>query len=153
MISRSLLFSTTVTWNCRGSSTMANERQQRRREQQRRRPARWSSTAAACRLLASPSANRRRRTVEHAEGDEDADREEGDQLDHRLGGDREHQAVLVLGRVDVAGAEQHRERRHRQRDEQRDVAEQRLGDWRRSAPHAARMVVSEDDTALSCSAM
>ena len=43
-----------------------------------------------------------------------------------LGCDCEHQAVLVLGGVDVAGAEQHGERRHGERDEQREVAERRL---------------------------
>ena len=66
--------------------------------------------------------------AEHPEGDENADRQESEQLDDRFGGDRQHQAVLVLGRVDMAGAEQHREGRHRQRDEQRDIAEQRTGD-------------------------
>ncbi|NEV03242.1 hypothetical protein, partial [Bradyrhizobium uaiense] len=35
----------------------------------------------------------------------------------------EDQAVLVLGRVGVAGTEQHREHRHRQRHHQCDVAE------------------------------
>ena len=64
--------------------------------------------------------------AEHPEGHEDADREEGEQLDDRFGGDRQHQTVLVFGGVDMAGAEQHREGRHRQRDEQRNIAEQRL---------------------------
>ena len=98
-------------------------------------------------------AEQRDRAVEHPEGDENADREKCDQLDDRFGGDRQHQAVLMLGGVDVAGAEQHGEGRHRQRDEQRDVAEQRPGDVRRSADMCARMVSSDDDTALSCSAM
>ncbi len=70
----------------------------------------------------------RHRAVEHHEGDDDADRHEGDELDDGLGRDREDQPVLMLGRVDVARAEQHRERRHRHRDEQRDVAEHRLRD-------------------------
>ena len=39
---------------------------------------------------------------------------------------RQHQPVLMLGGVDVAGAEQHGERRHQQRDEQRDIADHRL---------------------------
>ena len=64
--------------------------------------------------------------VEHVEGDEYADGEKGDELDDRLGRDRQHQSVLVLGGVDVAGAEQHRERRHGECHEQRDVAEHRL---------------------------
>ena len=68
----------------------------------------------------------RGRAVEHPERHEEADRQEREQLDDRFGGDREHQAVLVLGGVDMARAEQHREGRHRQRDEQRDVAEHRL---------------------------
>ena len=44
----------------------------------------------------------------------------------RLGRDREDETVLVFRRVDMARAEQHREGRHRQRDEQRDIAEHRL---------------------------
>ena len=68
----------------------------------------------------------RHRPVEHEERHEHADRHEGDELDQRLGRDREDQAVLMLGRIDVARAEQHREGRHRERDEQRDVAEHRL---------------------------
>ena len=42
-----------------------------------------------------------------------------------LGCHRDHQAVLVLGGVGLAGAEQHRENRHRQRHHQRDVADDR----------------------------
>jgi hypothetical protein len=66
------------------------------------------------------------RPVEHDEGDEHADGDEGDQLDQGFGRDREDQPVLMLGRIDVARAEQHREGRHRECDEQRDVAEHRL---------------------------
>jgi hypothetical protein len=66
------------------------------------------------------------RPWEHYEGDEDADGEEGHELDDRFRRDREHQAVLMLGGVDVARAEQHSEGRHQQSDEQRDVAEERL---------------------------
>ena len=62
---------------------------------------------------------------EHPEGDEGAGGEKGHQLDDGFGGDRQHQAVLVLGGVGLAGAEQHRERRHRQRHDQRDVADDR----------------------------
>ena len=74
----------------------------------------------------SARANNAQRPGEHDESHEDADGEEGDELDDRLGRDRQHQPVLMLGGVDVAGAEQHGERRHQQRDEQRDVAEQGL---------------------------
>ena len=66
------------------------------------------------------------RPGEHDEGDEDADGEEGHKLDDRFRRDSEHQAVLMLGGVDVARAEQHREGRHQQSDEQRDVAKERL---------------------------
>jgi hypothetical protein len=62
---------------------------------------------------------------EHHEGDEDAGGEEGDQLDDGFGRDREHQAVLMLGGIGLAGAEQHREHRHRQGHHQRDVADDR----------------------------
>ena len=66
-------------------------------------------------------------TAEHPEGHENANREEGEQFDDRLGGDRQHQAVLMLGGVDMPRSEQHGEGRHRQRDEQCDIAEQRPG--------------------------
>ncbi|MGY3558215.1 hypothetical protein ACVWXP_001484 [Bradyrhizobium sp. USDA 4463] len=73
----------------------------------------------------------------HPEGDEDAGGEEGDQLDDGLGRDREHQAVLMLGRVGLPRAEQHREGRHRQRHHQRHVAEDRdVGE---------RLVLAQDD--------
>ena len=49
----------------------------------------------------------------------------GHQLDDGFGGDRQHQAVLVFGGVGLPGAEQHREYRHRQRDDQRDIADDR----------------------------
>ncbi|MFK4583896.1 hypothetical protein ABIF83_007373 [Bradyrhizobium ottawaense] len=62
---------------------------------------------------------------EHPEGDEDAGGEEGDQLDDGFGRDRQHQAVLMLGRVGLTRPEQHREGRHRQRHHQRDVADDR----------------------------
>ncbi len=64
----------------------------------------------------------RHRPIEHDIGHEHADGEEGDQLDDRFRRDREDEPVLVLGRVDVPGAEQHGEGGHRQRDEQGDVA-------------------------------
>ena len=66
-----------------------------------------------------------------------------------FGGDREHQAVLVLGRVGVAGAEQNREDRHRERDDEREVADDR----HRGPPLAPITVSSEEATAFSCSAM
>ena len=72
------------------------------------------------------------------------------QLDDGFGGDRQHQAVLVLGGVGLAGAEQHREHRHRQRHHQRDVADQR---YRGDGLSSLRIVSSDDATALSCSAM
>ncbi len=47
------------------------------------------------------------------------------QLDERLHRDRQHQAVLVLGGVDVARAEGDGEAGQDQRDEEREVAEDR----------------------------
>ena len=49
----------------------------------------------------------------------------GHQLDDGFGRDRQHQAVLVFGRVGLPGSEQHREGRHRQRHDQRDIADDR----------------------------
>ena len=76
--------------------------------------------------LVERAGEQRQRAVKHHEGHENADGEERHQLDDRFGGDRQHQAVLMLGGVGVAGAEQHRECRHEQRDEQRAVADDRL---------------------------
>ncbi len=77
------------------------------------------------------------------------DGDEGEQLDDRLGRDREDQAVLVLGRVGVARAEQHGEHRHRKRHDQRHVADHRL----HRAGGAHDTVSSDDATAFSCRAM
>ena len=53
--------------------------------------------------------------------DEDADREEGDQLDQRLEGDGGHHALVALGGVEVARAEDDGEERHEQRHVERGV--------------------------------
>ena len=63
--------------------------------------------------------------IEHPEGDEGAGGEKGHQFHDRFGGDCEHQAVLVFGRIGLAGAEQHRKGCHCERDHQRDVADDR----------------------------
>ena len=52
-------------------------------------------------------------------------------LTMRFGRDRQHQAVLMLGRVDMAGAEQDREGGHRERDQKRGVADHVRGELRR----------------------
>ena len=58
--------------------------------------------------------------TEGIEDDEDANAEKGDELDQAFGRNRHHEAVLVLGRVDVAGAEEDGECGHREgRDEGR----------------------------------
>ena len=88
--------------------------------------------------------------AEHGEDDEEADRQEGRELDQRLGGDRHDQAFLVLGRIDVAGAEQHGERGHRQRDDECRVDRQMRAAAAGSAPSS---VSTESATALSCRAM
>ena len=63
--------------------------------------------------------------AEHPERHVRADDEEGDELDDRFERDRQHQPVLVLGRVGVAGAERHREAGEHQRHDEREVAEHR----------------------------
>ena len=62
--------------------------------------------------------------AKHGEDDEEANRQEGRELDQRLGGNGNDQALLVLGGVDMAGAEQDRERRHRQGDDEGGVGRQ-----------------------------
>ena len=51
-----------------------------------------------------------------------ADREEGEQLHQRLEGDRRHHALVALGGVEVARAEQDGERGEHHRDVERVVA-------------------------------
>ncbi len=63
--------------------------------------------------------------AEQEERDAYAGGEKGHQFHDGFGGDRQHQAMLVLGRVGLAGSEQHRERRHRQRHDQRHIADDR----------------------------
>src|SRR5690606_34912488 len=71
------------------------------------------------------------RAVEQEEGDEDADRQKGGELDDGFDGDRQHQPVLMLRRVGVAGAEQDGEKRQQHGDDQRYVADERLKtEWR-----------------------
>ncbi len=62
---------------------------------------------------------------EGAPRDESADRQKRDQLDHRFERDGEDHALVVLGRVDVPGAEQDREQGENQRGDQRRVAPER----------------------------
>ncbi len=63
--------------------------------------------------------------VEHAPGDVGTQRHEGAELDHRLEGDGMDQALVVLGGVGVAGAEQDREQRHDRGDVEGGIGEQR----------------------------
>ncbi|MNX92814.1 hypothetical protein D3C86_1249680 [compost metagenome] len=52
------------------------------------------------------------RAVEHAVKRIQPDTAEGDQLDHRLEGNREHQAFMLFAGGDVAGTEENREQRN-----------------------------------------
>ena len=73
---------------------------------------RWTSAFWAARCEEPADA------AEHREDDEEADRQEGCELDERLGRDGDDQAFLVLGGIDVAGAEQDGKGRHQERDHQ-----------------------------------
>ena len=65
------------------------------------------------------------RRVEQHEGHPDTDRREGRELDDRFHGDRQHQPILMLGGVGMAGAEQDGEDGQHQSDQESEVAEQR----------------------------
>ena len=78
-------------------------------------------TEAAARCLREDVAE----TVIHAVGHDETDRDEGDQLDYRFERDRRHHALVVLGGVDVAGAEQDAEGGHQQGDVQSEIAPER----------------------------
>ncbi len=115
-----------------GDVELARKQQDREQRQQRHHREgpeirRARQDGAGLRMFDRPG-EERGRPVEHREGHEYADRQERDQLDERFRRDRQDQPVLVLGRVDMARAEQHREGRHRERDQQRDIAEDRLDD-------------------------
>ena len=62
--------------------------------------------------------------VEHHEGDVAADHQERDQLHHGLEGDRQHQAVLVFGRIRVARAEGDGEARQHEGDDEGEIADE-----------------------------
>ena len=63
--------------------------------------------------------------VEHHEGDVAADDQEGHELDDRLDRNRHHQAILMLRRIRMARPECNGEDRQHQRDNQREIAEER----------------------------
>ena len=120
-------FSTTATWNWRGRNTMAN----------------IDSTIEPCpaRISAAGPLGRREHRGElgvgggageqiaeaavDAEGDEQPHCKERDQLDHRLERDRRDHALVTLGRVQMARAEQDREGSQQQRDVESGVGQQR----------------------------
>jgi hypothetical protein len=59
--------------------------------------------------------------------DEQADRQECEELHHRLEGDRRHHALMTLAGVNVPRAEQYGEGGHDQRDVERRVLQKRCG--------------------------
>ena len=65
------------------------------------------------------------RPREQAEGHIGADCEEGDELDDRFQRDRQHEAIMVFGRVDAPGAEGDGKEREHQSDHERQVVEER----------------------------
>ena len=65
--------------------------------------------------------------VVDAPDDEDADRQEGDKLDHRLDGDRRHHSLMAFGGVQMTGAEQDRKSRQNHCYIQRAVLKQGHG--------------------------
>jgi len=103
------------------------------REERHERPGAVAATAA---LDGEESLEPRRRAREgedlaepvvEAERDERAHRQEGEELHDRLEGDRRDEALVPLGRVEVARAEEDGERGERQRDVERAVLDDRQG--------------------------
>ena len=95
-------------------------------------------------------------TAVDAEGDEQADGEEREQLDDRLEGDRRHHALVVLARVDMARAEQNREHRHDERHVQAGVVQDRASNPTAPASRSRDSCSSTEkliEIALSCSEM
>jgi hypothetical protein len=64
-----------------------------------------SRRSSCCRSARLRAGEQVAQAVEQAPGDEDADRQEGHQLDHRLERDGRHHALVALGGVEVPRAE------------------------------------------------
>ena len=92
--------------------------------------------------------------AEQGHDHEYAERKEGRQLDQGFGRDRQHQSVLMLGRIDMAGAEQDGERCQSQRNDEGGIdTRQRRGF--QAAQQAGHRVAPRPrcEMALSCRAM
>jgi hypothetical protein len=87
-----------------------DERQQRTGQQHVKR--RLAAEHRRCQGRLHSLAEQRHGTVEHPECDKNTDCQKRYELDDGLRCDRQHQPVLMLGRVDVPSAEQHGEDRH-----------------------------------------
>ena len=106
-----------------------------RQQQDRARPtAAWSTSqfggsgarwiTAAMRGLGCAAAARAGEAAEQPPDHEGADGEEGDELDQQFGRDRQHQPVLLLGRIDAAACRRPwRRRRAARRPRARSAAE------------------------------
>ncbi len=143
-------FSTTATWNWRGSRRMAKADKQRgdapdgrigrrldHRGDVRVRQGRLGQIAEAA--VQPPD-------------DEGADREKRHELDDRLHRDRQDQPVLVLLRIDPPRAEGDGEGGEHQGDRQRERRADGVSGVSRDWAKDATTVISVVETALSCSA-
>ena len=61
---------------------------------------------------------------------ENADGQKGGKFHQRFGGDRQHQTMLMFGRIDMAGSKQHCEQRECERDNKRSFQNSNL--WQRN---------------------
>ena len=106
-MSRGSRFSTIVTWNWRGSSRTAKA--DRIVVTIHTAASGGVSITVAMRGLDWAIAREIAEPAEHAPHHKGPDRQERHQLDQGFGGDRQDQAVLMLGGIDAARAESHRE--------------------------------------------
>ncbi len=95
------------------------------RQDEHRQRAQQDERGEAAGWLRRQRCGRQVRPVVQAQPDERAQGEHCRQLEDGFERHRQHQAAVVLGRARPAGAEQHREQRHRQRHVQAAVAPER----------------------------
>jgi hypothetical protein len=98
------------------------------------------------------AAEQRADAAHEPEGGEDADGQEGDELDRRLHRDGEDEPALVLGGVRMAGAEQGGEHGHGDGDDEDEVAarfvpvgRQQIGERERHRPQLQRDIGDDPD--------
>ena len=121
-----------------GDMELAWQAQDRGERDQRLRDEAAGHALGPDRRRGLPRAGRDAAAAGQVQHREHADRDEGQQLHQRLQRHRQHHAAVMLGGVDLAGAEQDREQRQQRRHVQRRIAQRAFGAARGQHVHAHR---------------